>query len=105
MKKTRVVNICLDPYDVYIGRPGRNQTGIFGNPFPVGKVCKRCGELHTDRGSTLPCFEAYFHDRVAKDREFWLRVMRLRGKTLGCFCKPIHPCHGDIIANYVDNQS
>jgi hypothetical protein len=26
----------------------------------------------------------------------------LRGKTLGCFCKP-HPCHGDIIAAYLDS--
>ena len=28
-------------------------------------------------------------------------VVKLKGKTLGCFCKP-YPCHGDIIAEYLN---
>lgn len=28
-----VVNLRREPYDIYIGRPGRGQTGPWGNPF------------------------------------------------------------------------
>lgn len=28
----------------------------------------------------------------------------MQGKTLGCFCKP-HPCHGDIIKEYLDRMA
>jgi hypothetical protein len=28
-------------------------------------------------------------------------VKALRGKVLGCFCKP-RPCHGDVLLEFVD---
>ena len=101
---TRVVNVHREPYDVYIGRTVRsNLDAVFGNPYPIGKVCGRCGVLHATRASTLPCFEAYFRERVERDRDFRLRVLRLRGQRLGCHCAP-DVCHGDIIAKYVDQE-
>lgn len=102
---TRVVNIRTDPYDVYIGRPGRGLNGIFGNPYPVGEICTRCIKLHESRESTLPCFREYFEERIANDRAFRLQVLRLRDRTLGCFCRPNHACHGDIIAEWVEENS
>ena len=101
---TRVVNMRTDHYDVYIGRPGRGMTGIFGNPYPVGKMCRRCGEFHENRESTLPCFRMYFEEKITNDRAFRLQVMRLRGKTLGCFCKPAR-CHGDVIVEWLERNS
>jgi len=49
----------------------------------------------------MTCFADYFYERLASDPEFRERVLALRGKTLGCFCKP-RACHGDVIANYLE---
>lgn len=100
---TRVVNIAHAPCDVYVGRAGRGLDGYFGNPYRVGDVCAGCGQRHATGGSTLPCYRKYFAYRLDRDAEFRRRVLGLRGKTLGCFCAP-HPCHGDVIAGWVDAQ-
>lgn len=92
---TTVVNIRTGArYDVYIGRAGHGQDGYFGNPFRL--------KPEEARGATLARFEAYFYDRLGDDPEFVQRVLQLRDKVLGCFCKP-HACHGDIIAHYLDH--
>lgn len=92
---TTVVNIRYNAYDIYIGRAGRGQDGYFGNPFRLMP-----GEA---RGSTLERYKAYFNDRISIDPEFKRRIMELKGKILGCFCKP-HACHGDIIKDYLDTH-
>lgn len=97
---TRVVNLRHESYDVYIGRAGRGEDGYFGNPVRVGGLCSRCGDAHADGGSTLFCYRTYFYARLASDPEFYQRVAALRGAVLGCFCKP-HPCHGDIIVEWI----
>lgn len=92
---TTVVNIRTGtPCDVYIGRGGYGHKGYFGNPFrlPAG----------LPPGSTLDRYREYFYDKLSSDPEFKRRVLELKGKVLGCFCKP-HPCHGDIIADYLNN--
>lgn len=90
---TVVVNIRSNSYDVYIGRAGKGQEGYFGNPFVL-----RQGE---SRGSTLEEYKEYFYNRLKSDPEFKRRIHELKGRTLGCFCKP-YPCHGDIIKEYLD---
>jgi len=97
--KTKVVNLRKEPYDVYIGRAGRGQDGYFGNPCAIGQKCPVCSEVHKDGGSTIPCFKHYFYNRIRTDKDFLRRVRTLKGKTLGCFCKP-NPCHGDVIAGF-----
>ncbi len=87
--RTRVVNMKDEAYDVYIGRPREGLTGPFGNPFRAGEALKR--------------FREYFLERVGRDAEFRAQVLALRGKRLGCYCKP-KPCHGDIIAEWLDSQ-
>ena len=91
-RRTRVVNLRKDRYDVYIGRAGRGQDGYFGNPFPLGEQ---------PRGATIERYRGYFLNRLRTDEQFARRIRELKGKTLGCFCKP-HPCHGDVIAEYLD---
>ena len=99
---TRVANLCRrEPYDVYVGRAGKGQTGYFGNPYPVGKLCKRCGQVHHSGNSTLPCFDSYFRERIGRDPEFRMRVLALQGLVLGCFCVP-KPCHASLIAAWLN---
>ena len=99
---TRVVHLRREAYDVYIGRAGQGEDGYFGNPFRVGAVCTRCRQLHPDAGSTLPCYRAYLYARLSSDSEFYWRVVHLKGKVLGCFCKP-GPCHGDVIIEWLES--
>lgn len=98
-----VVNIKRgEPYDVYIGRAGHGHDGYFGNPIRLGQQCPECRLVHISVGDTIPCFERYFIRRIAIEAEFRERALELRGKRLGCFCKP-NPCHGDVIASWVNS--
>ncbi len=99
--KTRVVNLRREAYDVYIGRPGKGSLGPFGNPYRVGGWCSRCGHVHASAEATLACYRAYLFDRAGRDRAFAEHLRALRGKRLGCFCKP-GPCHGDVIVEWLD---
>lgn len=99
--ETVAVNLRLSPHDVYVGRAGKGQDGYFGNPIKVGERCPRCDGMHMEGSATLPCYLAYLTDRIAADDTFRERVKSLRGKRLGCFCKP-KPCHADILAAFAD---
>lgn len=89
---TKVVNIFKEPYDVYIGREGKGKDGYFGNPIRLVP-----GEA---AGSTLPEYKKYFLNRMLIDEEFKNKILSLKGKTLGCFCKTPETCHGSIIKEY-----
>jgi hypothetical protein len=100
-KKTAivVVNCRTDAHDVYIGRHGGRVTavpkrGCFGNPFPEAKY---------GREKCISLFREYFLARVERDKAFRKAVLKLRGKRLGCWCKP-QACHGDIIKEWLDGQ-
>lgn len=87
---TRVVNLRREPYDVYIGRPGKGKKGPWGNPFTLGR--------DGDRAMVLAKYRRWLMDQP----ELIERARReLRGKVLGCFCKPL-ACHGDVLAEVVD---
>lgn len=86
--RTVVVNQNQEDFDVYIGRPSD-----FGNPFPVGK----------DRKKAIKLYENYFLEKIEVDAEFKQKVLALRSKKLGCFCKPL-ACHGDIIVEYLEKE-
>jgi hypothetical protein len=90
---TSVVNLRSEQFDVYIGRAGRGFNGYFGNP-----IVRQQGEA---RGATIERFTRYFEQRIGSDNQFRQRVLQLRGKRLGCFCKPA-ACHGDVIAAWVN---
>lgn len=105
MSKTKVVNLFKESYDVYIGRDnmGRGadkieigKRGWLGNPYHM----KQNNEL--SRKIVLDKFKDYFYTRIKLDEEFRKAVHELKGKTLGCYCKP-KSCHGDIIVDYLNN--
>ena len=88
MQETKVVNLRSEAYDMYIGRGS-----IFGNPYRIGK---------DDRQAVLAKYKEYFYKRVNIDMVFKNAVLNLKGKVLGCYCKPL-ACHGDIIIEYLEN--
>ena len=106
--ETKVINIKSgEPYDIYIGRAGRGKDGYFGNPHTMGGVyCPACKSYH-DRNGCIEAFKKDFYKRIEIDKEFKKRVLELKGKTLGCFCKQPHTevaCHGDVYVEYLDNE-
>jgi len=93
--KTTVVGIRRKEYDVYIGRAGNTHDGYFGNPFIIGR--------HGDRAKVIELYREHFLDRLKIDEEFAKRIEGLKGKRLGCFCKP-DACHGDVIVEYLEKN-
>lgn len=90
-----VVNINVEPYDVYGGRAGHGQDGWLGNPYKL--------KSEADRSRILDLHKAYFRARIARDPEFKRRVLALKGRRVGCFCRP-RACHLDVVAEYVNGQ-
>jgi hypothetical protein len=92
---TRVVNLYNEPYDIYIGRAGKEKDGFFGNPFWLNDESKR--------DECIEKFRKYFYNRIENDPEFKKRVENeLLDKVLGCFCAP-RKCHGDVYIEYLEN--
>ena len=89
MTETIVVNIRHSKCDQLIDR-----TTIFGNPFP---------EWKWGREECIQKFETYFWDRIERDQAWKAEVLMLKGKVLGCWCKPLD-CHGDVYAAYLDSH-
>ena len=94
MAKTEVVNLRTHKYDVYIGRDENDDPGEYGNPFIIGE--------HGPRDTVVEMYRIYFIGRMKADPIFRRKVRALKGKKLGCYCKP-ERCHGDVIAAYLNN--
>ena len=93
MKKTKVVNLRKEPYDVFIGRPSK-----WGNPFIIGR--------DGSREEVIQEYENWLNKKVlynVKPPTIEEMVKELKGKILGCYCKP-RACHGDIIVNLLEQQ-
>ncbi|KJZ41451.1 DUF4326 domain-containing protein [Pseudomonas fluorescens] len=92
LKITKVSNKDIgDSYDIYIGRGT-----LWGNPYQMGK--------EGTRDEVIAKFAYDFERRFLKlPDQFEENIEKLRGKTLGCHCKPA-ACHGDVIANYLNSQ-
>jgi hypothetical protein len=96
---TTVVNLYKEPYDIYIGRQGKGKDGYFGNTHIIG-FCKVCNKSHS-REESVEAFRIDFHKRVEADGIFKEKLKELKGKRLGCFCKP-QVCHGDVFVEYLE---
>jgi hypothetical protein len=99
MRPTTVVNLTRASYDVYIGRPGKGKPARqcpWGNPFVLG------GD--GDRATVLAKYEQW----IMRQPQLLARLGELRGKRLGCFCRPAEGfrgrvlCHGQILAALAD---
>ena len=93
---TRVVHLKKEPYDVYIGRPGK-----WGNPYSHKEGTLAEFKV-ANRAEALEKYEKY----LLENKTLYNSLIELKGKTLGCWCFPLK-CHGDILAkwsNSIENQ-
>jgi hypothetical protein len=83
----KVVHCKKEPYDIYIGRPSK-----WGNPFShlPGTLAKYKVETREES------IEAYRKWILSEGKDLLADLHELKGKTLGCWCKP-KSCHGDIL--------
>ncbi len=72
---------------------------VFGNPFTVG-----CNPSHfstalpstcSSAEEAVECFRYFAETWMTLTQGCW--VERLRGKNLGCWCKPDSACHADVL--------
>lgn len=82
---TRVVNVAYSQYDVYIGR-----ASIWGNPFIM------------DRDGTRAEVIEKYRKWIITQSELMAQLHTIKGKTLGCHCKPYKACHGDVLVALVE---
>lgn len=81
----KIVHCKKEPYDVYIGRPS-----LYGNPYAIGR--------DGNRQNVLDKYTLH----LINNPQLQKNLIQLRGKILGCWCKP-KICHGDIIEFFLGN--
>ncbi len=89
--KTKVVHCKKEPYDIYIGRPSK-----WGNPFSHKEGTQAVYKTAT-REEAIQRYVEWLYKQDALLKE----IPNLKGKVLGCWCKP-KPCHGDVLARLAD---
>jgi hypothetical protein len=88
---TVVVNIKQEICDVYVGRGS-----IWGNKF--SHVPTRYTSIPVaTREEAIERYRTW----IVTQPHLMARLHELRGKILGCFCKPEN-CHGDVLASLAD---
>lgn len=90
----RVVHCKKEPFDVYVGRGS-----VWGNPYS-----HREGTLAEHVvGSRSEAIKKY-EEHLLANEELMRSLPELKGKILGCWCKP-KSCHGDILLKYANGPS
>jgi hypothetical protein len=91
-----------DPQNVYIGRANivfidnqrfPKQASPFCNPFKIDK--------DTSIDAVCDKFKSFMKERLDKDKDLVKQLTSLKGKRLGCWCKP-EKCHGDVLVELID---
>ncbi len=87
-----------DPNNIYIGRAGivfiegerfPKESSPFCNPFKIDK--------DGDRQQVISMYETY----IRNNPKLISLLKDLKGKTLGCWCKP-EMCHGDVLLKLIN---
>jgi len=92
----KVVHCKREPFDIYIGRPQK-----WGNPF-------------SHLNGTLAKYKVNSREEAIASYKEWITngegqyllkdLHELKGKTLGCWCKP-KACHGDVLIELCNQKS
>ena len=94
---TIAVNLRVSEFDVYIGRPSK-----WGNPYTHLVGYK--DTIHVDSvEEAVEHYEVWIREQINFDPEKY-NLDELRGRVLGCYCKP-GPCHGDILVKLCDDNN
>jgi hypothetical protein len=95
------------PNNIYVGRAGRvyinkvvfpYQQSTWANPF-VSKPGKTL-----TREESLARYETHIREIINKDPAKKEELLALRGKNLGCWCKP-ESCHADVLVKLINELS
>lgn len=86
---TVVVHLRREPYDVRIDRRSK-----WGNPY---RIDKHAVDQNAERQRVIANYRAHILARP----DLMAALPELRGKTLGCWCKPL-ACHGDILVQLLE---
>lgn len=93
--KTTVVHCQKSPYDILIDR-----STPYGNPYSHKEGTLAKFKVSTRREA----IEAY-RRLLESDVNLQNLLRPLKGKVLGCWCKPNKSCHGDVIAEFLDKDT
>ena len=91
------------------GKVSNEGTGFWGNPFPEKLFgLKECIKLHKEwlhngEEANTKLAEAGSSELIGKGSERLKRVSELKGKALGCYCKP-KACHCDYLAELANTS-
>jgi hypothetical protein len=91
------------------GKVSNEGTGFWGNPFPEKLFgLKECIKLHKEwlhngEEANTKLAEAGSSELIGKGPERLKRVSELKGKALGCYCKP-KACHCDYLAELANTS-
>lgn len=94
---TTVVNIRVEECDVYIGRGS-----VWGNPFSTKSSKYDVIRVDTVEDA-IRLYEDYIRARIQYEPKKY-DIEFLRGKTLGCYCKP-GACHGDVLVKILQENN
>lgn len=94
---------------VYIGRDYYGWTGSpLGNPFKIG--------IDGSREEVVEKYEKFLRGKINEGNQSIISALRYLEKQLAecneqgkdlvllCWCHPHHPCHGDIIKEYLEDK-
>lgn len=93
--KTKVVHCKKEKYNVYIGRPSK-----WGNPF-THKPSTIAPFIKESREKSIEAFREWI--TTGEGKHLLNDLDELKGKILGCWCKP-EKCHGDILLELIDKH-
>ena len=98
-----------EPNNFYIGRAGvvfidgvrfPSKQSIFANPFKINK--KENGD--GSRDEVITKYKNWINQQIQHDPKIKSELLSLKGKTLGCWCKP-EKCHGDVLLELIELYS
>jgi hypothetical protein len=92
---TRVVHCNKELYDIYIGRPS-----IWGNPYThIKDKTTKAQFIVKSREEAIQKYREW----IVTQPELMQQIESLRGKVLGCWCKP-KSCHGDVLIELLNHD-
>ncbi len=86
-----------DTNNIYVGRGGvvfidgkrfPPQASEFSNPYKIGE--------HGTRDEVISKYKEMIEYKIKNVPDFKAKILNLKGKNLGCWCKP-ESCHADIL--------
>jgi len=91
-----------DDNNIYIGRKGvvfinsvryPEQNSIWCNPFKI--------DPNNSRDDVINKYREYMTLKI-KNENLYDELKKLKGKNLGCWCKPLK-CHGDVLIELINS--